>query len=219
MGAVPQAPSSAVVPAASGAATGPLTVEEWGRQLGSEVRAKIEGEPAERVLSPSTRLVRSGPGRYVFEDLGRVAFRGDGKGGWEPVSLEPQLSATGPVAASYAKTVVPTSFGRDGGPQTAAVGDDLLRPGPWARESVPSSGPGRITQAERDLLNPIGDAHGCHSCGAPTAGTKSGNWIGDHQPVSRTVPPGTPQVLYPQCQACSNDQGLWIINLIRQGKL
>ena len=113
---MPQAPSSAVVPAASGATSGPLTVEEWGRQLGAEVRAKVEGEPAERVLSPSTRLVRSGPGRYVFEDLGRVAFRGDGKGGWEPVSVEPQLSPSGPVAASYVKTVVPTSFGRGGGP-------------------------------------------------------------------------------------------------------
>ena len=94
-----------------------------------------------------------------------------------------------------------------------------MKPGPWAGESVPSSAPGKITQAERDLLNPIGDATGCHSCGATTPGTKSGNWIGDHRPVSRTVTAGTPQVLYPHCQACSNDQGLWIINLIRQGKL
>jgi hypothetical protein len=104
-------------------------------------------------------------------------------------------------------------------PKVPAVGDDLLEPGPWATESVPSSAPGKITQAERDLLNPIGDASGCHSCGSTTPGTKSGNWIGDHQPVSRTVEPGTPQVLYPHCQTCSNDQGLWIINLIRQGKL
>lgn len=100
-----------------------------------------------------------------------------------------------------------------------AVGDELLRPGPWAKESVPSSGPGRITQAERTQLNPIGDQYGCHSCGATSPGTKSGNWIGDHQPVSRTVPPDTRQVLYPYCQACSNAQGLWIINLIRQGLL
>ncbi len=100
-----------------------------------------------------------------------------------------------------------------------AIGDDLLKPGPWARESVPSSAPGKITTAERNALNPIGDASGCHSCGATTPGTKSGNWIGDHQPVSRTVGPGTHQVLYPHCQSCSNTQGLWIINLIRQGKL
>lgn len=103
--------------------------------------------------------------------------------------------------------------------KTPAVGDDLLRPGPWAKESVPSSGPGKITQAERNQLNPFGDRYGCHSCGAPSPGTKSGNWIGDHQPVSRTVPPGTPQRLFPHCQTCSNEQGLWIINLIRQGLL
>lgn len=66
--------------------------------------------------------------------------------------------------------------------KTPAVGDDLLKPGPWARDSVPSSAPGKITQSERDALNPIGDAYGCHSCGATTPGTKSGNWIGDHQP-------------------------------------
>jgi hypothetical protein len=103
--------------------------------------------------------------------------------------------------------------------KVAATGDDLLKPGPWAANSVPSSAPGKITQAERNALNPIGDASGCHSCGAGTPGTKSGNWIGDHQPVSRTVTPGTPQVLYPHCQVCSNNQGLHIINLIRQGKL
>ncbi len=38
----------------------------------------------------------------------------------------------------------------------------VLRPGPWAADSVPSSGPGVITQAERDALNPIGDESGCH---------------------------------------------------------
>jgi hypothetical protein len=50
---------------------------------------------------------------------------------------------------------------------------------------------------------------------ASSPGTKSGNWIGDHQPVSRTVPAGTSAG--PHCQACSNAQGLWIISLIRHG--
>ena len=88
----------------------------------------------------------------------------------------------------------------------------------WARDSVPSSAPGKITQSERDALKPIGDAYGCHSCGAPTSGTKSGNWVGDHLPPSRMAG-GGPQVLYPQCQTCSNAQGLWIINLLRRGLL
>jgi RHS repeat-associated protein len=103
--------------------------------------------------------------------------------------------------------------------KAAAHGDDLLKPGPWAADSVPSSAPGKITAAERAALKPIGDTYGCHSCGAIKPGTKSGNWVGDHQPVSRTVPAGTPQVLYPHCLSCSNEQGLWIINLIRRGKL
>ena len=106
-----------------------------------------------------------------------------------------------------------------GATRVAATGNDLLRPGPWAADSVPSSSPGVITQAERDALNPIGEESGCHSCGATSPGTKSGNWVGDHQPPSRIAPFGTPQVLYPQCMACSNEQGLWIINLIRQGLL
>lgn len=37
--------------------------------------------------------------------------------------------------------------------------------------------------------------------------TRSGNFIPDHQPVSATVPDGTPQVLYPQCKRCSCVQG------------
>ncbi len=101
--------------------------------------------------------------------------------------------------------------------KVAATGEDLLKPGPWAEGSVPTSAPGKITQAERNALNRIGDEFGCHSCGTTTPGTKSGNWVGDHQPVSSHVPPGTPQVLYPQCLTCSNDKGLYIINMMRQG--
>lgn len=47
--------------------------------------------------------------------------------------------------------------------KTKAVGDDLLKPGPWAQGSVPSSAQGTITSGERKLLNPIGNASDCHS--------------------------------------------------------
>lgn len=136
------------------------------------------------------------------------------------VALEALKSATATDGGGRLLEGTVSSFRATGvATKTAAVGDDLLKPGPWAQGSVPSSVRDRITTGERKLLNPIGDASGCHSCGASSAGTKSGNWIGDHQPVSRTVPDGTPQVLFPQCQSCSNQQGLWIINLLRQGKL
>lgn len=116
LGKPPPAPGSALVPASEPSGGRELGVEEWGRLMGEEVRALTDAEPAEKVLSPSTRLVRSSPGHYVFEGLGRAAFRSDGKGGWEPVSFEPALLASGPVAATYGGTMVPTSFGRDGGP-------------------------------------------------------------------------------------------------------
>ncbi|GAA1510800.1 RHS repeat-associated core domain-containing protein [Nocardioides humi] len=143
-----------------------------------------------------------------------------------------ELSSCGALGVDVALYAVPFGLGKvahgakiaddlaglERAAKTPAVGDDLLKPGPWARDSVPSSAPGKITQSERDALNPIGDAYGCHSCGATTPGTKSGNWIGDHQPPSRMAG-GGPQVLYPHCQTCSNAQGLWIINLIRRGLL
>jgi hypothetical protein len=149
---------------------------------------------------------------------------------WEAALFWSQFTPVGAVRAGVTKLAIVTGekvipkvaglAGRGGQAAKApARGDDLLEPGPWAKESVPSSAPGKITQAERDALNPIGERFGCHSCGARSPGTKSGNWIGDHQPVSRTVPPGTPQRLFPHCQACSNEQGLWIINLLRRGGL
>jgi hypothetical protein len=38
-------------------------------------------------------------------------------------------------------------------------------------------------------------------------GTKSGNWVGDHQPPTALNPEGTPQVYYPHCLGCSRVQG------------
>lgn len=98
-----------------------------------------------------------------------------------------------------------------------ATGNDLLKPGPWAKESVKSSSPGKITKAEREQLNPIGDKYGCHSCGSTTPGTKYGDWVGDHQPPTYLTLKGDPQVLYPQCRSCSDAQGMWMLDQIRKG--
>lgn len=84
--------------------------------------------------------------------------------------------------------------------------EDKLRPGDNAKESIPASGP-RITKKEQDEINDIGDKHGCHSCGAESPGTKSGNWVGDHQPPSKLNPEGKAQRLYPHCLRCSKSQG------------
>lgn len=192
-----------------GAAIGGLTAGV-GAGLGAGARALANSTAGKAVTAAAskvgTSVANSTAGQAVRAGTTAVA-------GATKAVVSKAVTTAGKVATA-AKAVVGASKAK-----VPAVGDDLLKPGPWATRSVPSSGPGKITQGERDQLNPIGNESGCHSCGASSPGTKSGNWIGDHQPVSRTVPAGTPQVLYPHCQACSNAQGLWIINLLRRGKL
>ena len=80
--------------------------------------------------------------------------------------------------------------------------------GPYAGESIPARGTGRnYTSAERNAVNQIGSETGCHTCGITIPGTKSGNFILDHQPPSALVKPVTPQRLFPHCDNCSPRQG------------
>jgi RHS repeat-associated protein len=73
--------------------------------------------------------------------------------------------------------------------------------------SIPAGPSARPTSAQQTAINEMGDAHGCHTCGATTPGTKSGNWVGDHQPSTALNPPGGAQVYKPQCLQCSRVQG------------
>ncbi len=85
---------------------------------------------------------------------------------------------------------------------------NTLRPGRYARRWIPARGPGRdFNAAERSAINDIGRDSGCHTCGTTDPGTKSGNFIPDHQPPSSLNPPGGPQRLYPHCLSCSRLQG------------
>jgi RHS repeat-associated protein len=98
----------------------------------------------------------------------------------------------------------------------ASLADDLGRAGlgPFAGESVPARTAARdFTAAERDAINRIGQETGCHTCGTTTPGTKTGNFVPDHQPPSSVNPPGNPQNLYPHCLNCSRQQGLDLANL------
>jgi len=82
-----------------------------------------------------------------------------------------------------------------------------LTPGPNAGDSIPARVPGRdFTPGERQQVNDIGNATGCHTCGAKSPGTKE-NWIPDHQPPNSQNPDGGPQRLYPHCLSCSRTQG------------
>ena len=87
-------------------------------------------------------------------------------------------------------------------------GDNTLEPGPYAGDSIPARGPNRdFTEEERDSINEIGDATGCHTCGSSEPGTKGGNWVPDHQPPNSLNPDDKPQRLYPHCLSCSRRQG------------
>jgi len=75
-----------------------------------------------------------------------------------------------------------------------------------AEGSIPASG-ARVNAAEQRQVNALGEQNGCHTCGATSPGTKSGNWVGDHQPPTALAKPGQAQRLYPQCLKCSRIQG------------
>jgi RHS repeat-associated protein len=103
----------------------------------------------------------------------------------------------------------------------AAKASDSSRfaPGPFAGESIPArSSAQRFNVSERRSTNQIGSQTGCHSCGVPHPGTKTGNFVPDHQPVSSLNTTNAPQRLYPQCLACSQKQGLEAIREIRSRK-
>jgi hypothetical protein len=80
-------------------------------------------------------------------------------------------------------------------------------PGPHAGDSVPAGPSARPTKEQQDKINEIGSTTGCHTCGTTDPGTKSGNFVGDHQDPTKLNDPGKPQRYLPQCLSCSNQQG------------
>ncbi|MBM3529058.1 MAG: hypothetical protein FJX62_13295 [Alphaproteobacteria bacterium] len=91
-----------------------------------------------------------------------------------------------------------------------------IGPGPYAGESIPARGPERdFTARERGEINRIGRQTGCHTCGTMEPGTRSGNFVCDHQFPNALNPAGWPQRIYPQCMACSDRQGGYVHRLGR----
>jgi hypothetical protein len=92
-----------------------------------------------------------------------------------------------------------------------------FRPGPFATGSIPARSAARdFTEAERAAINQIGRMTGCHTCGALTPGTRSGNFVPDHQPVTGLNTARAPQRLYPHCIDCSRAQGLAVARHLRE---
>ncbi len=86
--------------------------------------------------------------------------------------------------------------------------DPLLKPGPYAKQSISSSGP-KVSKDESKKMQPIGNKYGCHSTGVKEPGG-NGTWIGDHQPPTELINHGLasgPQRLYPHSWSASGRQG------------
>lgn len=64
----------------------------------------------------------------------------------------------------------------------------------------------------------MGAETGCHTCGATSAGTKSGNFVPDHQPPSKLNPQSAQQELLPHCIGCSRTQGGEVRKAVREDK-
>ena len=71
-------------------------------------------------------------------------------------------------------------------PEKDSSGPTTLTPGPYAGDSIPAKDSGKVfTPGERDAVDQIGRATGCHTCGNTDPGTKSGHFVPDHQPPVR----------------------------------
>ncbi|WP_343679377.1 DUF6443 domain-containing protein [Chryseobacterium arthrosphaerae] len=105
--------------------------------------------------------------------------------------------------------------------KNAVEKNGTLQTGPFAGEGYPAvNGHSRnFTAAEKSAIREQGYTNGCHTCGQKNPGTKSGNFILDHQPANALVPDGWPQTFYPHCIYCSNSQGGIISGMKRQGIL
>jgi len=123
--------------------------------------------------------------------------------GIQDVAVDATVGAAAGVAGAALGKAAVAIGQRIAGPSAAF---ETLQPGPYAGGSVAAGGRG-ISAAERQAVNEAGAHTGCHTCGAKVPGTKSGNWVGDHQPPSGSLHTSGTQSLYPQCATCSARQG------------
>jgi RHS repeat-associated protein len=116
-------------------------------------------------------------------------------------------------AAKLLEEIVVTA--RAGKAAKAVEKASTLKPGPFARESIPGHR-GRLSAEEQRKINEINSRNGCHTCGTKDAGTKSGNAVGDHQPPQAL---GDPTDIYPHCIDCMRRQGGEVLQeLLKRGQ-
>lgn len=82
-----------------------------------------------------------------------------------------------------------------------------IGPGPFARYGVPAGPALTPSRPQQRAINALGREYGCHSCGTKDPKTRSGDFVGDHQPPTALVRPGMSQFYLPHCLGCSPSQG------------
>jgi RHS repeat-associated protein len=136
------------------------------------------------------------------------------RGGEEAIEAAHGVEATAEAVKGIGEAAEATDIAKavgrtgEGASRGGTRGVKAVGPGRHAGESIPARGPKRdFTRGERDRLNEIGRETGCHTCGTKTPGTKSGDFVPDHQPPNSLNPTGADQRLFPQCINCSRVQG------------
>ena len=167
---------------------------------------------------------------YDLYDIGSSAFGGRGVSGTQVAALGADILgaaipfATGGGAAIRAGARIDNAIDSGKGASNIvdggkASGGRTLKPGPHATEAIPARGPQRdFTAAERAEINRIGGQAGCHTCGTTSPGTRSGNFVPDHQPPSSLNKGGASQELRPHCIGCSRTQGGEVTKVLREEK-
>lgn len=134
--------------------------------------------------------------------------------------LAPTLPVNGPAEAvgnGVGELGIIAAGGAKGNPSTAAAGESEAAAGE-VPTSIPAGPGARPSPSQQSAINQMGDAHGCSTCGTTTPGTKSGNWVGDHQPPTALNKNGGQQVYKPQCLQCSRQQGGQVSAAVKAAK-
>lgn len=177
--------------------------ERFGRVMGQN-SARIFVMLATAAIGNTVGLATKGPG---LPGSSGAVLLAESQGGFRFMAMAEVESVAVSSEGMFTIALAPVAVAMAARPETSVPLRSTLRPGPHASESIPARGPGRdFTAAERKAVNEIGRKHGCHTCGTKNPGTKSGDFIPDHQPPSQLAP-GQPQRLFPHCKACSLRQG------------
>ena len=177
--------------------------ERYGKVMGRHA-ARAFVLLATAAIGNTAGLATKGPGLPGYSQAAMLA---EMQGGFRLTALGEVRSVAVSAEGAFTISLAPGAVATTARPDTAAPTRSTLKPGPYASESIPARGPGRdFTAAEREAVNRIGRKHGCHTCGNKEPGTKSGDFIPDHQPPSQ-LSPGQTQRLFPHCKACSLKQG------------